>query len=279
LASPTADVATPTHVPAPPATTSLAPSPVANPSASPLGVVRIPFATREMVLTIAGVPGVLVAWRAATDRELEALTLGDDDIALGRLTSRELVLGWIGTVCDVHATLTVTQEHLVVSPDPREGCDAMALGRGVVLTFGKRVDPAAIAVVLEDGVLLPEEPTWPPLNDAERRIEVALARIGLVARVAERSPPDEASMWVDLGGDRVLSIVLLPASSAPSDWEVVSVRRVAGVELRRVRDAEGTTSEWIACAPDLVAVSASPPEGDGTHDARVERLVAALDCG
>jgi hypothetical protein len=109
-----------------------------------------------MELAIVGEPGVLAAWRAATDRELAAVTWGDSDITLARLTDRELVLGWIGTVCDVKATLTVAQERLVVSPVPREGCDLVAVGRGVVLTFAKPADPASVAVVLEHTVLLPE---------------------------------------------------------------------------------------------------------------------------
>lgn len=278
--SPTAEPASVTLAPESTATASLLPSPVPSPSASPLGVVRIPFARREMDLAIVGEPGVLVAWRAATDRELEAATWdGDDDITLDRLTKRNLVLGWIGTVCDVKATLTVAQERLVVSPVPREGCDAMAVGRGVVLTFAMPVDSLSIAVVLEETVLLPEESAQPPLNAVERWIEAAVARIGLMARVAEMSPPDRASMWVDVGGGRVLSIVTLPASAAPSDWGVVRVRRVAGAELRRVRDADGTTTEWIACGPALIRVSGNPPEEDGTLDAIIERLVPALDCG
>lgn len=278
--SPMAEIASPTIVPEPSAAASLLPSPAPTPSASPIGVVRIPFARREMDLAIVGESGVLVAWRAATDRELEAATWdGDDDITLDRLTKRNLVLGWIGTVCDVKATLTVAQERLVVSPVPREGCDAMAVGRGVVLTFAMPVDPASIAVVLEETVLLPEKPTRPPLNAVERWLEAALVRIGLVAEVAEMSPPDRASVWVDVGGGRVLSIVTTPASAAPSDWDVVSVRRLAGVELRRVRDADGTTTEMIVCEPDLVRVSGTPPDEDGTLDALIERLVPALDCG
>lgn len=154
--SPSAESASATHAPDPSATASLLASPLPSSSARPLGVVRIPFANRAMELTIVGTTGVLAAWRAATDRELAAGTWGDSDITLARLTDRKLVLGWIGTVCDVKATLTVTQEQLVVSPVPREGCDAMALGRGVVLTFAKPVDPASVAVVLERTVLLPE---------------------------------------------------------------------------------------------------------------------------
>jgi hypothetical protein len=109
-----------------------------------------------MQVTIVGAPEVLVGWRAATDQELEAVSWDEHDIAPRSLTKRESVLGWIGTVCDVKATLTVAQDRLVVSPMPREGCDAMAVGRGLVLTFAKPVDPAAIALVLHDVVLLPE---------------------------------------------------------------------------------------------------------------------------
>ena len=151
----TAEPSCPTLAPEPSATASVLPSPRPSPSASPIGVVRIPFEGARWKLAIVGEPGVLAAWRAATDR-LAAVTWGDSDITLARLTDRELVLGWIGTVCDVKATLTVAQERLVVSPVPREGCDLVAVGRGVVLTFAKPADPALVAVVLEHTVLLPE---------------------------------------------------------------------------------------------------------------------------
>ena len=154
--SPTTELPAPTLAPEPPATASFLPSPVPSQSATPIGVVRIPFAGREMELDIVGEPGVLAAWRAATDQEAAAGAWGDKDVTLARLTDRELMLGWIGTVCDVKATLSVTRERLVVSPVPRDGCDAMAVGRGVVLTFVKPVDPTSVAVVLEPTVLLPE---------------------------------------------------------------------------------------------------------------------------
>jgi hypothetical protein len=110
-----------------------------------------------MVLTLVGEPGVVVAWRAATEQELVAMAWdADNDIALDRLGARTAVLAWIGTICDIEATLTVARDRLVVSPVPREGCDAAAVGRGVVLTFAEPVDPASIAVVLERAVLLPE---------------------------------------------------------------------------------------------------------------------------
>jgi hypothetical protein len=111
-----------------------------------------------MEITIVGVPGIVEGWRAAGDADLEAVTFdGNDDSGIGRLTERDLVLGWIGTVCDVKATLAVAPETLVITPAPREGCDSMGVGRGMVLTFADPVDPAAITVHLEDGILLPEE--------------------------------------------------------------------------------------------------------------------------
>jgi hypothetical protein len=73
-----------------------------------------------------------------------------------RQACAELVLWWIGTVCDVNAMLSVTRERLVVTPVPREGCDAMAVGRGVVLTFAKPIDPTSVALALEPDVLLPK---------------------------------------------------------------------------------------------------------------------------
>jgi hypothetical protein len=157
-ASPASSTAAPTGALASPAPT-LASRSSEPPSASvaPLGSVQIPFANRVMQVTIVGVPGIVTAWRAATDRDLKAVPWdGDADIALGRLSDRELVLGWIGTVCDLKATLTIIPGRLVVTPAPRQGCDAMALGRGVVLTYAGPPDLNAITVELGDRVLLPE---------------------------------------------------------------------------------------------------------------------------
>ena len=154
-ASATVEPVASTPVPEPSLATSMPPS-----STSPaprIGVVAIPFAGREMEVALVGEPGVLEGWRAATERELTAGTWRDDDVALNRLTGRELVLGWTGTVCDVEATVAVSRDRLVISPVPREGCDAVAVGRGVVLTFARPVVPASVVVVLEPTELLPEE--------------------------------------------------------------------------------------------------------------------------
>lgn len=142
-----------------PASPTLSAPPSSSPSSSvtPLGSVRIPFANREMEVTIIGAPGIVVAWRAASDQDLEEVAWdGDTHIAFSRLSERDFVLGWIGTVCDVTATLTVAPGQLTITPVPRQGCDAMAVGRAVVLTFAEPADPAVITVVLGDTVLLPE---------------------------------------------------------------------------------------------------------------------------
>jgi len=141
---------------APEPSTAQSMPPSSTSSASALGVLLIPFAGREMELAIVGEPGVVVAWRAATDQEITAGSWRDDDVALSRLTDRKLVLGWTGTVCDVKATLAAARDRLVISPVPRDGCDAMAVSRGVVLTYATPIEPASVVVVLEPTELLPE---------------------------------------------------------------------------------------------------------------------------
>ena len=153
---PTTEPPSPTITPEPSATGSRLPSPDLSPAGTPIGSVRIPFAGREMEVGIVGEPGLLAAWRAATDSELRGLSWGEEDIKLAALTDSKLALGWIGTVCDVKATLAVSRARLVVSPAPREGCDLVGVPRGVVLTLAEPVDPARIAVVLGPRVLLPE---------------------------------------------------------------------------------------------------------------------------
>lgn len=86
-------------------------------------------------------------------------------------------------------------------------------------------------------------------------------------------------MYVEVGDGRVLSVVTTPTATAPSDWAVIGVRRLAGVELRRVRDADGTETELLVCGPELIRVFGTPPALDHTLDALIVRLAPALDCG
>ena len=110
-----------------------------------------------MNLHLVGTARVLASWRAATDAEVAAIDWGgDDSIAVARLDDRSIVLGWIGTVCDVEATLTVEAAGLVVAPAPRKGCDLVPVPRGLELTYRSPVDPGSIALRLGEPALLPE---------------------------------------------------------------------------------------------------------------------------
>ena len=153
----TPDVSPSITTASPGASVSRSPSAPPRPSGEPIGTVRFPFAGREMEVAIVGQRGLVEAWRGATEVELGAVAWDENaGIGLAPVSDRELVLGWIGTVCDVEATLIVAPGSLVVSPAPREGCDAMAVGRGIVLTYETRVDPADVEVRLTETVLLPE---------------------------------------------------------------------------------------------------------------------------
>ncbi|HEY7132538.1 MAG TPA: hypothetical protein VH440_09820 [Candidatus Limnocylindrales bacterium] len=110
-----------------------------------------------MDVRIVGEPGILAAWRPATQRELEAIPwTSSGDTGIGLVGDRRLVLGWLGTPCDLVAILTVSATSLVIDPAPRQGCDAIGVGRGVVLTYLHPIDPSAVLVRLLPRVLLPE---------------------------------------------------------------------------------------------------------------------------
>lgn len=110
-----------------------------------------------MELVVAGQPGIVTAWRPATEGELRRVAWDErGDIGLGVLSDRDLVLGWTGTICDVEATLLIADVFLSVAPEPRPACDAMAVGRGVVLTFREPVNPTKLTVELLPTELLPE---------------------------------------------------------------------------------------------------------------------------
>ena len=153
--SPSSPAATPTPVVAlTPVPAGGSPAPATEPP-STVGSLQVPMADRIMELTIVGDPSVLTGWRAATEGEVAQVDFGDRDIGVEHLSDHELVLAWIGTICDVDGTLEVGATRLVVSHPPRQGCDAMAIGRGVVLTYAEDI-PLAISIEQLPTVLLPE---------------------------------------------------------------------------------------------------------------------------
>jgi hypothetical protein len=118
--------------------------------------VRIPFYEHWMDVELLGQPGIVVDWRPATDRELSALDWGNDQsIVIAPLADDEVVLAWIGTVCDVKPSLLIQEATLYVAPVPRKGCDLVGVPRGLALTYAKGVDPNVVDVRLGDRVLLP----------------------------------------------------------------------------------------------------------------------------
>ena len=132
-------------------TVALTPVPAggsAGPATKPpsfIDTVTIPMADRTMEVTLAGDPTVLTSWRGATEDELRPVDFGASDIGTARLSDHDLVLAWVGTICDDAATLEVGATSLRVVPEPRQPCDAMAVTRGVVLTYADEV-PLAISV-------------------------------------------------------------------------------------------------------------------------------------
>lgn len=67
-------------------------------------------------------------------------------------------LRWSTTICDREMTVTIDPdvERIVIEHAPRNGCDAMGVGRELVLEFARDVDPADITVDVIPATLLPE---------------------------------------------------------------------------------------------------------------------------
>lgn len=71
----------------------------------------------------------------------------------GKSSSDEVRLVWVGTICDLTAELQIAPNvtSMAVTEGPRGSCDAMGVGRGVVLSFARQVDAASIAPDLVPG--------------------------------------------------------------------------------------------------------------------------------
>ncbi len=67
-------------------------------------------------------------------------------------------LKWAGSLCDGDMTVTIAESvrRIDIFGGKRTGCDAVGVGRELVLTFSKPVDPAA-APVFYDVTILREE--------------------------------------------------------------------------------------------------------------------------
>jgi hypothetical protein len=133
------------------------PTPEVSAEASPtvIGVTRVAGSRPPMTVTLLGDPEVLTTIRAATELELtKASGFGPNDLTAAALNEHSLVVAWLGTVCDVSASLTVEPASIVLAEDPRRGCDAMGVGKGVVVRFADPVDATSRKLVFIRGPLL-----------------------------------------------------------------------------------------------------------------------------
>ena len=92
------------------------------------------------------------------------------------LNASDLLIAWFGSICDTGYTITLStvitlsteSRMIVVTPDPREACDAMAIGYGIVISGEPSLVNQSLRVVLDPDVFLdPEPPVRPVLGPWE----------------------------------------------------------------------------------------------------------------
>jgi len=129
------------------------PSAESDPTPAPLDavhpdrlVVEIPSQWGALKVTVAH-DGLVAAGRPALEREIERIAFGPTDLGLANITDQEVLVGWLGTVCERRAKLTLDQNRFVLAPAPRSGCDATGVGWGVVLTMRRPFDVRSVTAV------------------------------------------------------------------------------------------------------------------------------------
>lgn len=133
----------------------------------------------------------LVEARGATAAEQALPTIGapevDPRLAPIPGDPSSVVLVWTGLICDTTARLRIDKALATIEVEggPVEPCDAMGVGRGVVLRFDGPIDPAAIATSLVPGAVVEVMPR----REAEAE---GLARLGGHEWVVVRSLLAEA---------------------------------------------------------------------------------------
>lgn len=137
--------------PAPPtASASAASNQPSTPAPVQFGSVEVTGGIKPMTVRLVGDRDVLTGWRPATRRELEdrAADVPAPGILLVPNGRGTLLLAWAGGGCDRGAVLSVARSSLVLTEDPRPGCDAIGVTKGVVLTPSIALDPATVKVTL-----------------------------------------------------------------------------------------------------------------------------------
>ena len=167
-------------------------------------------------------------------------------------------LRWTTTICDREMTVSIAREvaRIVIESAPRDGCDALAIGRDLVLQFTEDVDPAAVELQIIEPTLLPE------------------------------SPPEPTTMVVELQrGDSTESVLVVDNAASLMEARaanpVPNVPDFLGVQIVRADDG-GTIVLWdgALCDRDLwISIEADdlgPPDRIVVHGTRVEPCRQAL---
>jgi hypothetical protein len=110
-----------------------------------------------MVVRLQGDGTVFDEYRAATAAELQRLAgaVPGSDIALARADNQYLLLAWAGGECDVGAALSISPTSMVLTEDPRRGCDAVGITKGIVLHPASPLDPSRLRLMFVRATLLP----------------------------------------------------------------------------------------------------------------------------
>jgi hypothetical protein len=123
-------------------------------AAGPEVVVSIPSQFGDLRVRVDS-NGLIVSGRAATQAELARIDLGARDIAVLSLARSDLLVVWTGTICERSARLVVVPDLVFLAPDPRQGCDAMGFGWGLVLTTREPIDASHVDARMAPTILLP----------------------------------------------------------------------------------------------------------------------------
>ena len=137
----------------PPATAPVTPPDGAK-SASPSGVTVLEVlgqAGSAVGVAVMDESGRLTTARGASPSEIklhETDFVGRDPIIARNVNDDAVLVLWAGSPCDTSGQLVIGPDvaSILYKPDPRPGCDAINIVRGVVLIFDHAVVAAGVAL-------------------------------------------------------------------------------------------------------------------------------------
>lgn len=211
-------------------------------------------------VAVVDLSGQLVEARAQTPEDGSAEGPGEG-LFRDPTANHRYRLRWATTICDREVTVTIhpNVERIVIGHAPRDGCDAMGVGRELVLEFASDLDPADVTLEVLPAEILPEP------------------------------PPEPTTMIVELiRGDAVEEIVVIDYAGSlmearPADLADVpaEIRIAGGTRLARVDDG-GTVVLWDGglCDRDIsITIEADalgPPDRITVRSVRSEPCRLAL---